>query len=130
MIKLSVYFDWSEFEVFESTDLLIRVNLFRLVRNLMDDIRNAYGMPIFITSGYRCEAHNKKIGGVANSQHLVGEACDFTGKDFKRLLRIIEEIDEAGLINYDQMIIYRNRRFIHVSYKSILENRNQKIIKR
>ncbi len=32
--------------------------------------------PIIITSGFRCEAVNRKVGGVRNSQHLVGQAAD------------------------------------------------------
>lgn len=41
-----------------------------------DEIREAYGKPIHITSGYRCEAQNKKIGGAKNSNHVKGNAID------------------------------------------------------
>lgn len=44
---------------------------------LMDKIRETYGKPITITSGVRCAAHNKEVGGVSNSQHLKGKAADF-----------------------------------------------------
>lgn len=44
---------------------------------LMDKIRTAYGKPITITSGVRCAAHNKEVGGISNSEHLKGKAADF-----------------------------------------------------
>ena len=44
---------------------------------LMDKIRKAYGKPITITSGVRCAYQNKRVGGVANSEHMKGKAADF-----------------------------------------------------
>ena len=129
MEKLSEFFDWHEFGITDETDNTIKENIKSLVLNVMDLIRRNYGMPIYITSGYRTPEHNKKVGGVSNSQHVFGEACDFTGKDFRRLLRIIDELDDYGLLNYDQLIIYRRRKFVHVSYRNESTNRNQKIIK-
>lgn len=131
MEKLSEFFDWHEFGITDKTHFVIKENIKALVINVMDLIRRNYGMPIHINSGYRSPEHNKAVGGAANSQHVYGEACDFTGRDFKRLLRIIDELDEYGLLNYDQMIIYRRRKFIHISYISNTNesNRNQKIIK-
>ena len=41
-----------------------------------DEIREAYGAAIHITSGSRCEKHNKKIGGSKNSNHVKGLAID------------------------------------------------------
>lgn len=39
-------------------------------------MRRAWGKPIYVTSGRRCEAHNEKIGGVKNSNHTKGLAAD------------------------------------------------------
>ena len=54
-----------------------------IVRNLqygvdmvLDPLRRLYGMPIVITSGYRCNELNKRVGGVANSWHTQGNAAD------------------------------------------------------
>ena len=129
MEKLTQFFNYCEFRITNETDTSIKENIKKLVVNVMDKIRANYGMPIYITSGYRTPEQNKKVGGVANSQHLYGEACDFTGRDFKRLLRIINELDDKGLLNYDQLIIYRKRQFIHISYRNEAINRNQRIIK-
>lgn len=48
--------------------------LFTLSR--LDQIREAYGKPIIITSGYRCPELNKIVGGKKNSQHLRAQAAD------------------------------------------------------
>ena len=37
--------------------------------------------PIIINSGFRCEAVNRQVGGVKNSQHLIGQAADIRPKD-------------------------------------------------
>ena len=42
----------------------------------LDEIREKYGKPIIITSGYRCSELNKKVGGKSNSFHLKGLAAD------------------------------------------------------
>lgn len=44
---------------------------------LMDKIRDAYGKPITITSGVRCDSYNKKVGGINGSEHTKGKAADF-----------------------------------------------------
>lgn len=45
--------------------------------NVLQDIRDEIGKPIIISSGYRCRALNKSIGGAKNSDHLYGRAVDF-----------------------------------------------------
>ena len=46
-----------------------------LVR-IADKIRGHFGAPAHVVSGLRCPDHNRAVGGVANSQHMYGEACD------------------------------------------------------
>ena len=41
-----------------------------------EPLREHFGIPIIISSGYRCPALNRAVGGVPNSQHLIGEAAD------------------------------------------------------
>lgn len=43
---------------------------------LLQCIREHFGKPITITSGYRTAAHNRSVGGAAYSQHLYGRAAD------------------------------------------------------
>ena len=42
----------------------------------LDEIREGYGKPIYINSGYRCPQLNKAVGGVEDSYHLKGLAVD------------------------------------------------------
>ncbi len=45
--------------------------------SILQKIREHFGKPLTITSGYRTPAHNKACGGAAYSQHLYGRAADF-----------------------------------------------------
>lgn len=53
-------------------------NLKLLCENILEPLRARLNEPIRITSGYRCEKLNKVIGGAKNSQHVLGQAVDFT----------------------------------------------------
>ena len=103
-----------------------RENIEALVENVLDPARERFGKPIIVNSGYRCPKHNKEVGGVANSQHLRGEAADIrpsstsSGTDLARLAEIIEQNGK-----YDQLIIYPT--FLHVSWKRSGVNRRAKL---
>jgi uncharacterized protein YcbK (DUF882 family) len=60
------------------------------------------GNPITVNSGYRCPELNKAIGGVANSQHLIGQAADISMGDKKSNKVLFDTIKELG--KYDQLI--------------------------
>jgi uncharacterized protein YcbK (DUF882 family) len=49
--------------------------------DVLADLRRFFVKPVFINSACRCESHNRKVGGAANSQHLFGKAADITIKD-------------------------------------------------
>ena len=61
-------------------DEVIR-NLQNGVKMVLDPLRRILQAPIIITSGYRCAALNKAVGGVANSWHTKGNAADLRIKD-------------------------------------------------
>ena len=48
---------------------------------LLQSIRDHFGAPVVITSGYRTAAHNKAVGGSKSSQHLLGRAADIQVTD-------------------------------------------------
>ena len=51
-----------------------------MVNNVLDPVRGLFGKPIKVNSGYRCEKHNKEVGGAKNSQHLTGQAADIAAE--------------------------------------------------
>lgn len=62
--------------------------------------------PITINSGYRCEIHNKNVGGAKNSLHLKGKAVDIRAKNQKELIRIVEKVFTNGGIGYYKSFIH------------------------
>jgi hypothetical protein len=63
-------------------------NLARLA-DTMELVRDMLGAcPVLITSGYRCEALNAEVGGVPDSAHRYGLACDFHAPDFGSVQQI------------------------------------------
>lgn len=103
-------------------------NLETLVKNLLDPIRERFATPVIITSGYRCERLNELVKGEKDSQHREGKAADFyfAGFTAKEMTQAFFEIAES--FDFDQLIYYKKRHFIHISYNGA-ENRHQAFIK-
>lgn len=99
-------------------------NILYLCRNVLQPIRDAYGKPITITSGYRCSKLNEIIGGAKNSQHLKGEAVDIKCDSMYTLWTMIMEMIKSGKIEVDQVIDEKNLSWIHISLTK-KKNRNQ-----
>ena len=134
--KLSEHFVLSEFERSDKARALKIDNrvpvryvssLETLCREVLEPLRQHVGKPIRISSGYRCPALNKAVGGVATSQHLTGEAADIH-------LDSIEEGREwfkwlMDNTNVDQLIWERSgsTRWIHVSCKSNPEENRHEV---
>lgn len=87
-------------------------NLNKLIDNVLSPLREKYKKPILINSGYRCEALNKLVGGVKNSQHLTGCAADIVPQDYNDLQRLFDIAKEQN--NFDQLIWEGT--WIHISY--------------
>lgn len=99
-------------------------NLEYLVNNVLDKVREIYGKPIKVNSGYRSKLVNKKVGGASNSQHTKGEAVDITGGNKTENKMIYEIIKNLG--KYDQLINEYDYSWIHISYKNG-NNRHQEL---
>lgn len=95
----------------------VRRHLTALVDNILDPLRDAWGAPIIVSSGYRCKKLNKAVGGASTSQHVTGEAADIhtvsdTAEDNRRLYRLIQSLE----LPVDQCIDEYGYNWIHVSY--------------
>ena len=114
-------------------DADVRANITALVDNVLDPLRTKWGMPIIVTSGYRCPKLNAAVGGAANSQHTKGMAADIrtvsdTPADNMRLLRCLLN---SGIV-FDQVICeYPDAQgrpdWIHVSFKRLGGNRKNRL---
>lgn len=112
-------------------------NLRALCVHTLEPLREALGLPVIITSGYRCRALNHLlVNHSVKSQHVNGQAADFyvgwngSNKDEdapsrrELLIRAFRQIITDDAIAFDQLIIYPS--FIHVSYvRSGRKNRSK-----
>ena len=95
-------------------------NLKILCEKLLQPLRDVYNKPMTISSGYRNEELNKKVGGVSTSQHMRGQAADVAVPNPRLLLDVLI----ASGIEFDQAILYPS--FLHLSYNEG-KNRMQKL---
>lgn len=79
MAQMSKNFNMKEFKCKCGCTMpkAVRSNIQDLVAFVLQPVRDFLGVPIRITSGYRCAAYNRSVGGVKNSQHILGKAADF-----------------------------------------------------
>jgi len=75
---------------------------------LLDDAREKASIPFKIVSGYRCHAHNKEVGGVADSAHIKGLAADISAITESQKFKVLTALMESG---FCRIGIYKN--FIH-----------------
>lgn len=98
-------------------------NLSALINNVLDPLREAWGRPITVNSGYRSPTVNAAVGGVANSQHVKGEAADTTAGS-PTLNRQLFCLAISLNLPFDQLIDEHGYRWLHISH-SRTKNRNQ-----
>lgn len=89
--------------------------LMALCLGLLEPVRAEFG-PLRITSGYRCPALNRSVGGSAGSAHMFGCAADFVPLESSWTTTEIVAWVVCGELNYDQVIneFSRNSSWIHL----------------
>ena len=127
--KLSEFFDSStadkngiknEPSLDEKATVERNINL--LVAYVLGPVRDILHTPIIITSGYRNSQVNKLVGGANNSQHMSGCAADFHVQGFTSSMMRNVFLYIYDNMDFDQLIYYRDKNIIHVSY---VENSNR-----
>ena len=76
--------------------------------------------PLIINSGYRSEAVNRKVGGVSNSQHLVGQAADIRPRDPARFWALVEFLKACE--HTDQLLTGNG--WLHISWNPLAQPRH------
>lgn len=123
------YFTFKEFEDSDKAKELkidntipgnCKQKIIELCDNLLDPLREAWGGPIKITSGYRCDELNKIVGGSKTSAHFLGYAADLyphNGRieEFKKFVK-----NFLLTRNFDQCIDESdcNSNWVHIGYKN------------
>ena len=142
-MKLTEHFTLAEFERSATAARLhidnrvpaeLVPNISNLCEQVLEPLREHFQEAVYVTSGYRCPQLNKAVGGVANSQHMRGEAADIcpivggrpdsTSPEARRRLREWAEwiMDNCP---FDQLLRERrgNSCWLHVSLRRAGRNR-------
>lgn len=98
-------------------------NLNGLIDNVLDPLREWYGMPIHIESGYRCPELNKAVGGVSNSFHTMGCAADIDMGEKDDNQPIFDYIKNN--LPFTELGWEGNGRWVHVAYIKGRENEKE-----
>ena len=127
--RISKNFKWSEFTKSDTAtrfhiqneivDWDVRDNIIALVWEVLQPLRDSWGGPLFINSGFRSAELNKAVGGAETSQHVKGEAADIACSDPISLAKLAKRMR----LSYDQLIIYDS--FVHISHKRDGDNRGE-----
>ncbi len=91
-------------------------NLEKLVEHILDPLREAWGKPLKVNSGYRCPELNKAVKGVKTSDHQNGFSADLNAgskEKNKELFSLAVKLD----LPFDQLIDEQNFTWVHISYR-------------
>lgn len=131
MGTISKNFNFFEFEESETarkrrinnviTSTEVRDSIKALVENVLQPLRDAWGKPLHINSGYRCPELNAAVGGVPTSQHVKGEAADIACSEPHMLAQLACDLG----LPFDQLILYPT--FVHFSHR-LDGNQRQKVL--
>lgn len=133
------YFELDEFVRSDTADKLKIANvptfevvdhLAELTSKILDPLRAAYGKPITISSGYRCEELNKKVGGSSTSVHKLGYAADMVvSGSFDEFCDFVKNWLSKTKTRFDQLILEQDgkgKRWLHISiYNNLKQQRGQ-----
>lgn len=129
--KLSDNFTLAEFVVSETakkkgidnTPTLVDIyHMEELCKYLLQPIRDAWGKPIKVTSGFRCYQLNKAVGGSPTSVHMRGWAADIkpTSGSYKEFEEFVIDFLKSSDLKYDQIIRETSgkSKWLHIGYKN------------
>ena len=105
-------------------------NLTEFTDEFLDKLREVWGSPIKVSSGFRCEELNKKVGASKTSAHLKGFAADLkpVNGDIDGLVACAIELSKT--LNFDQIIdeYSGNKHWLHIGYKNLKGQQRRRIM--
>lgn len=96
-------------------------HLNELVKDFLQPLRHALGLPINVSSGYRCQRLNAAVGGSSTSAHLIGYAADITCPlmAFNKFVNYVKDWVKKNNIKFDQLIVETDKKtgaqWLHVA---------------
>ena len=123
-IRLSPHFKLGEFLNLEKypeniPSMQVVANLTYGCHLLLEPARQVVG-PIIINSGFRSETVNRRVGGVRNSQHLIGQAADIRPKDPAQFATLVEFLKICE--HTDQLLTGNG--WLHISWNPFAQPRH------
>jgi len=101
----------------DNSPSLQELEILRETAKNMQLVRELLGSkPINVTSGFRNQAVNEEVGGVANSAHRLGYAVDFTCPNFGSPYDICKRIEDSPLIGIVDQLIQEYNAWVHISF--------------
>ena len=80
----------------------------------LDKLRERWGKPIYVSCMYRCPAHNYAVGGVEDSQHVLGNAADiYVDGDYEEFYAFVLNSKLFDGVGY-----YPDSEFVHCDVRS------------
>lgn len=118
-------------EIDNTPDEVVKLNLKNMTEKLLDQLREAWGSPIKVTSGYRSKALNLAVNGSKTSAHNSGNAVDLVPSNgkIKEFKAFVKNFLKDKL--YDQFIDENNGKseWVHIGYKNASgQQRRQNLI--
>lgn len=95
-----------------------------ITSNVLEKIRASLGVPIKISSGYRCEALNKAVGGSKTSAHVQGYAADIKVVGMSSY-ELVEAVLKMG-IKFDQLI--NEPTWVHIGLVDNVNNYRNEVL--
>ena len=121
-MRLSTYFSYEELTQsgyatrhgIDNTPGRDELDNLKFTAEKLDRVRALLGVPVLVSSGYRCAKVNTAINGSKNSQHLKGQAVDFTAPSFGNPEQVARAIADSH-IPFDQLILEFGA-WVHISF--------------
>ena len=88
-----------------------------LLLEKLDAMREMIGGPIYLSCAYRCPSHNAEVGGVSNSQHVLGNAADVIVPNYGHCNTVDQLAWYAQQVGFDGIGRYYDSEFVHVDVR-------------
>lgn len=113
--NLNISYTWDAIKHFKKSDFACKDgcglnNIDLRVVYVLERIRNHFNAPIIVTSGSRCAKHNREVGGVQGSRHVLGKAIDFyvKGVSIDKVMAYTRQLVKEGVLRYTYTGGYKN----------------------